>query len=488
MLCVCIKGPTLTKAFQQITEALKYVDLVELRLDLFENLEITDLKKLRAAFSLPMIFTLRDRSQGGGYSGSESKRLDEIRSLADLNPEYLDLEYHVPLHFIREISTLHPEIKLIISYHNFSETPEDLNLIYKKLMQLPGAFYKIAVQAQSSIDALRILQFLKECDGNVTAIAMGPDGQLSRVLGPVFGSKITYACLSSDEETAPGQINVQTLIEKYRLRSITSNTQLLGLIGDPIENSVSDESHNFLMEKCGFDAIYVKMRISIKELPQFFDLAKILGFKGLSVTMPLKEKVIEHVDFIDSQTAEIGAINTIIFENGKLKGCNTDGFGALNSIEEAVLVKGKRIIILGAGGAAKSIAHEAIQRGAKVIILNRSEEKARLLGEKLGCLGKGLDTMEVFSVEGYDILINCTPSSMPIDAAYIIPNAIVMDIKTRPKETEFLQKSKEKGCQIIYGYKMFVEQAVGQYAFWYRDCLKEKIREILGLVVSNILK
>src|SRR5262249_16514603 len=163
------------------------------------------------------------------------------------------------------------------------------------------------------------------------------------------------------------------------------------------------------------------------------------------------------------------AVNTLLFEEGKIFGFNTDGIGALNAIEKEFPVKDKRIVIIGAGGAAKAIAYEAHRRGGLVTIVNRDAEKALQIAQLLPCIGKGLDYMATCAETGYDVLINCTPSPLPIASEYIIPQAIVMDIKTKPKETAFLKLAREKGCPIIYGYQMFIEQALGQFNLWFKN-------------------
>jgi 3-dehydroquinate dehydratase/shikimate dehydrogenase len=213
----------------------------------------------------------------------------------------------------------------------------------------------------------------------------------------------------------------------------------------------------------------VKILVNENELGEFIQLAKQIPVSGLSITRPLKECILPNFNDIDSRAKKIGAVNTLHFENGGFKGYNTDGIGALNAIENVVSVKGKRIIMIGAGGATKAIAYEALQRGAKVTILNRHVDKAVKIAEQLGCEGKGLDKMVDCTKAGYDILINCTPVEMPIDVVDILPQAVVMDIKTKPKNTELLNQAIVKGCQVIYGYHMFVEQAVGQFQLWFDD-------------------
>lgn len=488
MICVVIKGPTVEEAHQQLSKASAYADLVELRLDCFQSWDLASLKILRSYYSIPMIFTLRSQMQGGSYAQSEENRLATMRSLAALKPEYIDLENHVSAGFIEEISSQYPEIKLILSYHNFTNTPKDLEGLYQQMQKTPAFFYKIAVTANNCLDALQLVCWAKKSgeSGKLIAISMGYYGQVSRILGPMMGSPVTYAALEEDQKSAPGQLSTTTLIERYHHRSLNPHTALYGLIGDPIDQSISDETHNSLIEVLGKDAVYVKIPVKPSELSDFLQFAKALPFHGLSVTMPLKEHILPFLDSIDPQALDIGAVNTLLFEGGKIFGFNTDGSGALNAIESGYQVKDKRVVIIGAGGATRAIAYEAHRRGGLVTIVNRDERKAFQIAKRLHCIGKGLDYMATCAKTGYDILINCTPSSLPIPSDYILPQAIVMDITTKPKETAFLKLASEKGCPIIYGYRMFIEQALGQFKLWFKNQIDiQESRKILEKKVST---
>lgn len=469
MICVVIKGPTFEEAYQQISQASVHAECVELRLDCFEAMDFQALKDLRGHFSIPMIFTLRSRMQGGVYPHSEENRLSIILQLVELNPDYLDLENHVPHSFIEEISSRHPHVKLILSYHNFEDTPEDLERIYREMQKISAFFYKISVTSKNCLDALRLACWASKHKNKLIAISMGMHGQLSRILGPIWGCPITYAALEENQMSAPGQLSAKVLLERYHHHSLTHRTAIYGLIGDPVTQSVSDETHNSLMATYGIDAVYIKIQVKPEELSDFLQYAKQLSFQGLSVTMPLKEKVIPMLDEIDPHAQEIGAVNTLYFHNGKICGFNTDGIGALNAIEREYPVKGKRIVMIGSGGAAKAIAYEAHQRGGLLTIVNRDVEKAHQLAQRLEGISKGLDEMRACVATGYDILINCTPVPLPIDVDDILPQAVAMDITTKPKETMFLKHAMKKGCQIIFGYRMFVEQALGQFHIWFKN-------------------
>lgn len=481
MLCVVIKGPSFENAAQQINEASAiHADLVELRLDCFDSLDPDSLKKLHQDYLIPKIFTLRSKSQGGFFTGSEESRLETIKCLANFDPEYLDLECDVPASFVSEISKCHPGIKIIISHHEFGLFSKSLDNIYKEMCRIPASFYKIAIPAESTSTALNMLTWKKNYSNTLITISMGLQGQVSRILGPIFQTPITYACLNTDLATAPGQLSASTLKELYRYHHLNPRTAICGLIGDPIACSISDVTHNAVFKACGLDAVYVKMQVKEAELQEFLHLAKHIPFRGLSITMPLKESILQFIDYVDPKAQEIGAVNTLRFQDDKLYGYNTDSFGALNAIERQLPVKGKRIIIIGAGGAAKAIAYEACIRGALVIILNRNAERAYQIANHIHCQANGLANIESYVKSGYDIIINTTPSPMPIDPVNILSNTLAMDIRTRPKQTEFLKHAAAKGCRIVYGYEMFTEQAIGQFQAWFGDTLNFQLaKEIL---------
>lgn len=488
MLCVAIKGPSYKEVEEQIAQALPYADLVELRLDLFSLLDFDALRKIRTKYSIPMIFTLRSASQGGNYKESEEKRIADLYQAAALLPDYVDLEYDVPANVVREIAVRYPSIKVILSYHHFSETPQNLDALYQTMLKTPAALYKIALTANSALDTMRMLVWTKKAGPNLIAISMGPHGQISRILAPIMGSRVTYASLEDGQQTAPGQLSAKILCERFRYHELSSQTAIYGLIGDPTEKSLSDISHNHLFASCGIDAVYVKIDVKPTEVGEFLRLAKQLPFSGISVTMPLKESVLPYLERLEEQAAEIGASNTLQLDADDFVGYNTDGLGALNAIEKVMPVKGKKVVILGAGGAAKAIIFEAKRRGGLVTILNRDAAKAKNLAQQMGCQAKGLDEMAVCGKEGYDILINCTPIEMPISEADIVNHSLVMDIKTRAKDTPLIQEAMKKGCRIVYGYRMFVEQAVGQFHIWFGDrippncgdILEQKVRESLS--------
>lgn len=466
MLCAVIKGPSKAEIKHQLTQAKLEADLVELRFDHFDEIDPDFIQEMRTLCFLPMIFTLRSQSQGGNYKKTEGKRLEEIEKLALLKPDYLDLEYDLPDDFIKKIHKEFPRIKIILSYHDYSGTPSDIEQIYQGMAQKEAIYYKIAAMAHSSLDTLRLLKWAKQ-KKNVIAIAMGKEGEVSRVLAPVFGTPWTYAFIEEKQKTAEGQISIKILRDRYNYHHLNGSTAIYCLIGDPVSSSISDVTHNQLFAFCDLNAVYLKIKVASAELEEFLELAKELEFRGISVTMPLKELVLTYLDEIDLDSEKIGAVNTLVLENKKYKGFNTDGIGAVEAIEYVKPLLGSQILILGAGGAAKAIAHEALKKGAEVVFLNRDQEKAVKLARKWHCKAIGIDNEKEW--RGYDVLINATPMDTPPFSSFIHPHTIVMDVKTKPKETLFLKEAAMKDCILIYGYQMFLHQAIGQFNLWFSN-------------------
>ena len=341
----------------------------------------------------PCIFTLRSQDQGGQFVGSERAREKRFLEILKMRPTWVDLEYNAGFSL--------PGKKLI-SYHNFEKTPA----------LFPDAD-KIACQAHSILDALKLLEYGKR--HKKLTIAMGEHGLITRL----FAQPWTYIgpeSLQDDELYDPSK-------------------PLYGLIGGRVDQSPSHKTHN----QCG--VCYIKMAVQPNELEQFLRYAYL--FKGLSVTVPLKERVLPYV-VPDEEAKAIGAVNTIKVGD-QLYGYNTDGKGALEALGD---VEGKRVHIMGAGGSARAIAFEAKKRGALVSIENRNRKRAEDLA-KLWDLKVGRGE--------YDILVNTTPIAPPI-----VVGTTLFDIRSKPPA--YLERARD--CDIVFGFEMFINQAIEQFRLW----------------------
>jgi 3-dehydroquinate dehydratase / shikimate dehydrogenase len=448
-LFLSISDPDLLSKIPPSTQA------VELRLDLFPKIDLAQISSLITALSLPVLLTLRKQSHGGKFTGSEEERLVLIKKLLSLRPSFFDLEYDMEKSVLFSLITNHPSTNFILSYHNFTHVPKDLQKLYEEMAKYPAYCYKIAAFCDSAIEALQLLFFAKS-HAKVSAICLGESASFARVLGPIFGNSIGYAAF--DQPTAVGQLSHQELIETYHYQSLSPKTALYGLIGDPITHSIGPIYHNAIFRKKKIDAVYIKMRVSKKELTSFIPLAKKAGFLGLSVTTPLKEAIFPFIFPLDPS---LQATNTLLFHGDKIYGTNTDGKGALDAIEKITPISHKTIVVLGAGGAGKAISLEAKKRGAHVIILNRDAFRANDLARKIGAQAGSLEEIP----SHYDILINTTSSSMPISREKVLPSTLVMDINYH-KHSSLLQEARLLNCQTLDGKEMFFCQAALQSALW----------------------
>lgn len=434
---------------------------IELRLDLFPQLDLKQIQILIKNSPLPILFTLRKKSHGGNFQGLESLREQWIEKLLTLRPPFFDLEYDMREEFLKKILEKFPQTQFILSYHNFQKTPENLSEIFHEMQRFHNVKYKIAALCLSTNDTLKMTLFSKN-KPELSVICMGEKGAPGRILGSFMNNFIDYTVLNDSEKTAPGQISAIDLFEIYRYHLLNPTTEIYGLIGEPIQNSQGHIYHNQFFHKNQMNAVYIKMDVSSNELTAFFALAKKIPLKALSITMPLKEKIIPFIDQIDPRCASIGAVNTLLFREGQIFGTNTDGVGALDAIENKELVANKKIVILGAGGGARAIAFEAKQRKAIVTILNRTVSKAKELA--IAIKGRWGSFEEI--PNDYDILIQCTPHPMPINPLKILSKALIMDTVYIPKETLFLQQAIQIGCRVVYGDEMFYNQAKAQQVFW----------------------
>ena len=434
---------------------------IELRVDLFHEIDLGKVKDLLLKSSLPFLLTLRSSSHGGKCSLPIQQRMKLIEDLCKLKPSFIDLEYDLPSDFLLHIVHSYPKTFPILSYHNCHHTPKNIELIYLHMSKIPAFAYKIATRVDSTTEALQLL-LLTQKHPKLSIIPMGEKGSFARIISLTYKNKIGFASLCNKEVTAPGQISLEELTSIYRYPTLTEDVDLYGLIGDPVSQSIGHLYHNLAFKQKNKNALYVKMSVTPSELPIFFSLAREIGFKGFSVTTPLKEKVLPFIDILDAEVSSIQACNTLLLKSEKILGKNVDGMGALNALEKYVSVSGKKIVLLGAGGSCKAIAFEAKKRGAKVHISNRTLEKAKQLSVSLGTTFSSLEELPL----SYDVLINTTSHSMPIDQEQIISNCLAMDINYTPKETLFLQAAKKQGCKIVYGEEMFRCQAEQQSNLW----------------------
>lgn len=436
-------------------------DLFEFRLDYLTSIDLNAVQSLQQAAQKPVLFTLRKKEQGGVYNHDEQTRLDLIEQLMSLHPDYLDIEHDVPIEFSQKLKNISPKTQLICSYHNFVDTPNDLADLLRKIKNPIFSYYKIITQAQSILDTLKVLDFIKTHaqDTPLIAHAMGEVGIPSRILGKIFGNRFTYAAMENN--IAPGLLSLGELIDIYHDPQLNSETQIYGLIGDPVAQSIGHVFHNAEFIKNKQNAVYVKFQVKPAELADFFQLIQRLSIQGLSVTMPHKQAVLAFCQQLTREVQDIHAANTLIKNPDGYLAANTDGDAVVEVLNQDL--HNKKIILLGAGGAASSIIYSLIKAGAKVCVYNRTEDKLIALRQKFQIETFSLDKI---ATADYDILINTIPAKSYQNVIPFIKNKIILDANYQATPTALIQDAIKHGCITIDGFAMFYAQARMQQQLW----------------------
>lgn len=253
---------------------------------------------------------------------------------------------------------------------------------------------------------------------------------------------------------------------------INGHTQLFGIIGNPVEHSFSPAMHNAAFAELGMNGVYIPMRPA--DLAEGFRGLRSLGFIGVSVTVPFKVAVMEFLDKVDPVARNIGAVNTLLFERDgdhcRCTGYNTDWLGSNQALGEELQLAGSTVLILGAGGAARAVAHAVSSAGGRVTLFNRTPARGEALASDLGV---GFRPLGEFHGGGHQILINTTPVGMkphsdatPVPADRLAPELTVMDIVYNPLKTRLLRQAEAAGCAVIDGLGMFVYQGAMQFECW----------------------
>lgn len=438
-------------------------DIVELRLDCLQDLDF-DIERFVSKLSHPTIITFRPTEQGGYRNLTRRER--ETFWARDLKADLLcDIEADL----VVESSFDWPHV--IVSHHDFSGVPDDLEEIYERLAATPARVVKIAVQADQITDCIRVFHLLDRAineQRELIAIAMGNAGIATRILGPSRGAYLTYGSLEDTSATAPGQVNAGQMRSVYRIDEIDRETMICGLVGMPVMHSVSPHMHNAAFATEGVNGVYLPLEVRdvesfVKRMvhPKTRELD--WNVRGLSVTAPHKSSVMELLDWISPDALEIGAVNTVVVQGHELHGYNTDVHGLIEPLRERFgSLKDLRVAVIGAGGAARAAVWALNRDQANVTLFARAPIKARSLTENFGVQCEQLSTAKF---AGYDVVINATPES-PATAEQLAGAGLVYDLIYNPIETRFLKEASEAGCQTLGGLPMLVAQACLQFELW----------------------
>jgi len=464
--------------------------LVELRLD-YINGEV-NVRRLVADRPCPVVISCRRTVDGGKYSGSEDARLLLLRTAIAEGVEYVDLEEDVAALIPRYGRT-----KRIISFHDFRKTPDNLEEIHRRLCGLDPDIVKISTMANHPHDNWRMLELTRRSQIPMIGICMGDIGLPTRILAGKFGAPFTYATFHHERVLAPGQLSFQQMMEIYHYELIDEATEVYGVIGDPIGQSLSPLIHNVAFRRSNLNKVYIPFRVPREDLSRFIDEAEAFQLKGLSVTIPHKEEVVRKLTEADGAVQGIGAANTVIFDGKKRLGYNTDYRAAMDSLEaalggreEALLrLKGKTALVLGAGGMGRVMVYGLLRRGMNVVVSDAVLRQATLLAQHFEC--RAVEWAARYSVSP-DLLCNCTPVGMhpnvdetPFEKHHLRPTMIVFDAVYNPENTLLVKEARSRNCTVITGVEMFVRQACRQFELFTKlpgpaDLMREMLRRAIG--------
>ncbi len=254
------------------------------------------------------------------------------------------------------------------------------------------------------------------------------------------------------------------------MSKINGETQLIGFFGSTYRTSKMYAMYNAAFEALGLNYVYVPLVVG--DLQKAVEGVRHLGIKAVGVTIPYKIDVIPYLDELDDDASRIGAVNAIVNQDGRLLGANTDGKGAVKALQEVTTIAGKKVILLGAGGAARAIAFALTDAGAEVVILNRTEESAASLAKAAHARAAALANVEQ-EIQDAAILINATSVGMtpaehesPLKSDLLSSETVVMDIVSAPKETTLLREARRRGCTIVYGERMLFWQGALKFKLY----------------------
>ena len=485
-ICVPICVQHANELVAGIRSAAAVADIVELRLDCLADNELEAAIKslpgiLNSAVTMT-ILTMRPAEQGGQSSADHRTRQRFWNSLDQIHrSSLLDLELDLVIDFAASGPSEGLDWGLVIcSQHDFAGTSVDLEEIYERMAATPARILKIAVQAHDATDCLQVFHLLERAqseDREMIAIAMGPAGIMTRILGPSRGSFLTYGSLANESATAPGQLTAEELRDVYRIDQIDQQTEIVGIIGQPVGHSLSPHIHNAAFAASQLNAVYIPFEV--RDADQFLrrmahPRSRELDWnlRGLSVTAPHKSAVMNHLDWIDPVAKEIGAVNTILIKEDSLHGYNTDASGFISPLRGKFgSLTDARCAVIGAGGGARASLWALRNEGAHVVLFGRDPDKAGPVAEEFGVEYRPLRAARF---DTFDLVINATPlgarggceGDTPATADQLRGVRLAYDLVYNPLETRFLREARTAGCEVLGGIEMLVAQAFEQFKLW----------------------
>ncbi|GAC1655511.1 MAG: shikimate dehydrogenase [Acidobacteriaceae bacterium] len=473
-VCVAVHAPEPADLIDKAEQlAAKEEFFLEFRLDYLSKplLAIPKLKRfIESHRQLTLVATCRRQVNGGHFRGSAASQYEVLLKAAEAGFHIVDVEVETAEALKPpEFEALRQKTAILITHHDFKQT-KDLDSIYARIVEagLPADIVKIVTTARSLSDNVMMMRFLERVSDRLTTVGlcMGEQGIISRLLGFRAGSAFTFAAGFPGEETAPGQVTASTLRGTYRIDSVDQASKIYGVAGDPISHSLSPLMMNAAFRRENHHGIYLPLHA--KKLDDLLHCMRDLPIQGMSVTMPYKQEIIAHLDKTDEITTKIGACNTVVrSQEGKLFGFNTDVAGVIRPLENRIDLRGARVLVVGAGGAARAAVFGLRAREAEVTIYNRTAPTAQKLARQSGA--KTIARVALAKTQ-FDVIIHATPVGMDgrstILEAKELNAKYLFEMVYNPAETPLVTLARSKGMQIIPGSEMFVHQGARQFEIW----------------------
>jgi 3-dehydroquinate dehydratase / shikimate dehydrogenase len=472
-VCVAVTASNPVEMVQKADQVVRENPFIEFRLDYLPKPAL-GLQRLRTFVEYHpealIIATCRRAANGGRFRGSIASELAILAKAAQLGCHLVDVELETAAKMKpADFAKLRRSANLILSFHDFRGTKK-LEETFAKMREYPADFFKVVTTANSLYDNVVMMKFVEKYSHQYSMIGlcMGEQGVISRLLSLRAGSQFTFASVHPGEETGPGQLAARALRETYRIDQLDAATKVYGVVGNPIAYSLSPNMLNTAFRRENVNGVYLALQA--KTLDDLLKCVNDIPINGLSVTMPYKEEILKHLDKSDPLTTKVGACNTVVrSQDGKLYGFNTDVFGAVRPLEMRMRLQGAKILVLGAGGAARAAVFGFKERGADVYILNRTPGPAQTLAKQ--ARAKAVNRTMLKKME-FDAIVNATPVGMdgnrdplPIGEEEFKARYF-LEMVYSPAETKLVKIARAKGMHVILGAEMFVQQGARQFEIW----------------------
>jgi 3-dehydroquinate dehydratase/shikimate dehydrogenase len=471
-ICVALGLPSAGQLYSAAER--EYKDgstFTEFRLDYLPDPSagIEVLRKFRKSYpDAQLLATCRHHSAAGRFKGSLDRQIEVLEDALRAGATFVDLEIESAEKLKRAVAELCALGPVCVSYHNFEKTPL-LEPILRRLIKQEADVYKIATTVRKPTDNFRLCEFARaHHDHPLIAIGMSEIGLASRILVAPFASLFTYASPMTENGTAPGQISAKLMRGLYRSEKLTKQTHLYGVIASPVAHSKSPLIHNRAFHARRIDAVYLPFLVPPLQLPDWMKFAAKMPVHGFSVTIPHKQRILNHLDIVGPLAKRIGAVNTVWRKAGKWRGANTDAEGVLKPLSRHLRLARSSILIAGYGGAARAAAIALSDAAAHITVTGRNTKKAQALAAAVK--GEAITVREACA-RHFDVLVHATPLGMlpnPETCLFndAIPADVVFDMVYNPRETLLLKHAAEQGLAVIPGIEMLLEQAAHQFEIW----------------------